>query len=115
MSKLCCITDLIRFIMKEAEKLMKESVHEDNFFILHDALVLITAKETTTWMTENNYFHHWFLAMNGLQDGSSYAGRPVGNIPEFMSLYHSLNRYILHSLHFNCILNLFVIKTEGRH
>ena len=40
------ITDLIRFMMKEAENLMKGSVHEDDFFIVHDALVLMTAKET---------------------------------------------------------------------
>ena len=40
MSKFCCITDLIRFMMKEAENLMKGSVHEDDFFIVHDALVL---------------------------------------------------------------------------
>ena len=46
MSKFCCITDLIRFMMKEAEKPTKGSVHEDNFFIVHDALVLMTEKET---------------------------------------------------------------------
>ena len=45
MSKFCCTTDLIRFMMKEAEKLMKGSVHEDYLFIVHDALVLMTAKE----------------------------------------------------------------------
>ena len=50
MSKLCCITDMIRFMMKEAEKLMKGSVHEDDLFIVHDALVLITGKETIKWM-----------------------------------------------------------------
>ena len=54
MSTLCCITDLIRFIIKEAEKLMKGSVREDDFFIVHNALVLMTAKETITWMKENN-------------------------------------------------------------
>ena len=42
MSKFFCITDLIRFMMKEAEKPMKGSVHEENLFILHDALLLIT-------------------------------------------------------------------------
>ena len=42
--ELCCITDLIRFMMKEAENLMKGSVHEDDFFIVHDALVLMKAK-----------------------------------------------------------------------
>ena len=46
MSKLCCITNLIRFIMNEAEKLMEGSDHEEYFFIVHNALVLITEKET---------------------------------------------------------------------
>ena len=77
MSKLCCIADLIRFIMKEAEKLMKGSVHEDDFFIFHDDLVLMKAKETIKWMKENNYFHSWLLPMNGLQDGTTYYGRPA--------------------------------------
>ena len=59
MSKFCCITDLIRFMMKEAENLMKGSVHEDNVFIVHDALVLMTAKETIEWMKEKNYNQRW--------------------------------------------------------
>ena len=50
MSKFCCITYLIWFMMKEAEKLMKGSVHEDNFFIVRDALVLMTSKETMKLM-----------------------------------------------------------------
>ena len=54
MSKFCCITDLIRFMMKEAEKLIKGYVREDNFFTVYDALVLMTAKDTITWMKKNN-------------------------------------------------------------
>ena len=42
MSKFCCIADLIRFIMNEAEKLVKGSVREDDFYIVHNDLVLIT-------------------------------------------------------------------------
>ena len=45
-SKLCCISDLISFMINEAEKPMKGSVHEDYFFIAHNSLVLMTAKET---------------------------------------------------------------------
>ena len=81
MSKFCCITDLIQFMMKEAENLMKGSVHEDDFFIVHDALVLMTAKETIKWMKEKNFFHHWLLPMNGFQDRTPYSGRPVGKFP----------------------------------
>ena len=57
MSKSCCITNLIRFIMNEAEKLMKGSVHKDNFFVFHDALVLMTAKEKINCMRKNGYLH----------------------------------------------------------
>ena len=113
MSKLCCITDLIRFMMKESENLMKGSLHEDNFFIVHDALVLMTAKETIQWMKEKNYYHRLLLPMNGFQDGTPYAGRPVGNSPEFMTLENSLNRDILNSLRFHCVLSLFVLDREG--
>ena len=84
MSKFFCITDLIRFMMKESENLTKGSVHEDDLFIFHDALVLMTAKETIEWMKEKNYYHRWLLPMNGLQDRTPYDGRPVGNSPEFM-------------------------------
>ena len=109
MSKFCCITDLIRFMMKELENLMKGSVHEDDFFIVHDALVLMTAKETIEWMKEKNYYHRWLLPMNGLQDGTPYDGRPVGNIPECMPLYNSLNIDILHILRFHFDLSRFLL------
>ena len=86
MSKFFCITDLIRFMMNKAEMLMKGSVHEDDFYIVHNDLVLRTAKETINWMKEKGHLHRWLLLLNGLQDGTPYSGRPVGNSPEFMPL-----------------------------
>ena len=82
---------------------MKGSVHEENLFIVNDALVLIIAKETIKWMKEDNYFHCWLLPINGLQDGTLY----VVNIPEFMPLDNILNRDIFHSLRFHCVLRRF--------
>ena len=73
----------------------------------------MTAKATIKWMKENNYFHRWLLSMNGLQDGTPYDGRPVGNSPEFMPLDNILNRDILRSLHFHCVLSRFVLDGEG--
>ena len=99
--------------MKEAEKLMKGSVHEGYFFIVRDALVLMTFKETIKWMKENKLFHRWLLPMNGLQDGTPYDGHPVGNSPEFMPLDHILNRDILHILCFHCVLSRFFLVREG--
>ena len=112
MSKFVCITDLIRFMIDEAEKLMKGSVHEDNLYIVHNALVLMTAKETLNWMKEKMYLHRWLLILDGLQDGTPYAVRPVGNSPEFMPLDNSLNRDILQSLRFHCVLSHAIIDGE---
>ena len=65
MSKFYCITDLISFMMNEAEKLMKGSVHEDDFFIVHDALVLMTAKEKINWMRKTvTYIDGCFPSMD---------------------------------------------------
>ena len=60
-------------------------------------------------MKEKNYFHSWFLPMIGLQDSTPYAGFPVDNSPEFMPLDNSLNRDILNSLRFHCVLSRFVL------
>ena len=109
MSKFCCITDLICFMMNESETLMKGSVHEDDLYIVHDALVLMTTKETINWMKQKGYLHRWLLSLNGLQDGTPFAGRPVGNSPEFMPLDNSLNRDILQSLRFHCVLSHAII------
>ena len=64
-------------------------------------------------MKEKNYLHRWLLPMNGLQDGTPYDGRPVGNSLEFMPLYNSLNRDILHCFRFHCVLSRFVLDGEG--
>ena len=51
--------------------------------------------------------------MNGLQDGTPYDRRPVGNSPDFMPLENILNRDILHILRFHCVLSHFVLDGEG--
>ena len=90
MSKLSCITDLIWFMMKEAEKLIKGSVREDNLFIVHDVLLLMTANETIKWMKEKNWFHRWLLPMNGFQEGTPYAGSFNRNI--FLDIWREMDR-----------------------
>ena len=106
------VTDLIFFMINEAEKLMKGSVHEDDFYIVHGDLVLLTDKETINCMKHNGYFHRWFLPLNGLQDGTPCAVRPVGNIPEFMPLDHLLNCYILQSLRMHSVLSRYILDRE---
>ena len=84
MSKLCFITYLICLITNEAENKMKGLVHEDDFYILHDALVLIKTMKKIAWMKQNVYLPRWLILINGQKDGTPYSGGAIGNIPEFM-------------------------------
>ena len=93
-------------MMNEAEKLNKGLVHEDDFFIVHNALMLITANETINWTRNNVHLHRWFLPLNLLQNGNPYAGHPVGNSPKFVPLDNSLNHDILHSLRMHIIFEM---------
>ena len=99
--------------MKESDKLVKGSVHEGDLFIVHDALVLMRTNDKITWVKENNNSHCWLLPMNGLQYRTPYAGRPIGDSTKFIPSVSSLNRDILHSLHFHCVLSRFVLDVEG--
>ena len=51
--------------------------------------------------------------MNGFQDGTPYDVLPVGSIPKFVPLYNILNRDILHSLRFHCLLSRFLLDRDG--
>ena len=92
---------------------MKCSVNENDLFIVHDDLLLMTAKETITWIKENNYFHRWLLPMNGFQDRTPYTRLPLDNTTKCMPLGNRLNRDILHNSHFHCVLSRFVLDGEG--
>ena len=70
---------------------MKGSVHEEYLFIVHDDLVLMTAKKKIIWMGQNGYLYRWLIPLNGLQDGTPSSGRPVCNSPEFMPLDNLIN------------------------
>ena len=111
-SRFFCITDLICFIMNDAEELMKGSVQKENLFIVHNTLVLMTAKEKINWMRHNGYLHIWLIPLNGIKDGTPYAGHTVGNIPKFMRLDNLLNRDILYSLHMHSVLSYYILYGE---
>ena len=64
-------------------------------------------------MIQKGYLHRWLLLLNGLQDGNPYAGRPVGNIPKFMTLDNLLNRDILHTLLFYSVWSCYILDGEG--
>ena len=53
------------------------------------------------------------MPFNGMQDGTSYDGCPVGKNPKFTPLDNIPNRDVLRSLHFHCVLRRFDFKGKG--
>jgi hypothetical protein len=49
-SSYVCITELVRHIHDETQKVMKGTKHEDDWYFYHDALSLMTAKDTIEWI-----------------------------------------------------------------
>ena len=65
MSKFIHIANLIRFTKNEAEKLMKGSVHEDNLYIVHDALGVNDGEvNNKSDETKRGYSHRRSLPLN---------------------------------------------------
>ena len=64
----------------------------------HDALSQMTCRDTLKWMKEKEYLKRCILPLEGINDGTPYAGRPVGNSTEAMPLDFFLNKDIKDSL-----------------
>jgi len=96
---LVCIEDMITHMMVETAKAYKGTAFEKTWVIYHDALSLMTAKETMKWMKtqkltgyDTNFLDHWILPQQDLNKGTKYSYRPPGNSPELMPMDAYLNR-----------------------
>ena len=78
----CCIRDLVQHIHDYSKETFKGTVHKDDWFFYHDALITLTAKSTFVWMKEKGYYSRWLIPQLGLNGGTVYVYRPVGNRPE---------------------------------
>jgi hypothetical protein len=87
---------MIEHMIKVSQEVFNGTAYEDNWFFYHDALSLMTAKDTIAWMKEKGYYKHWILPENGLQeddpDTKKYKGRPVGDCMELMPWDNNLNQ-----------------------
>ena len=77
---------------------MRNTVHDTDWYIAHDALSLITLKtkeQTKAQVIDGRiYFQRWLLPQNNLNKGTTYHERPIDNSPEFISLDNSLDNDI---------------------
>ena len=104
MSKFRVISDYIDHIFQESEKIMHGTKHEKDWMVYHDALSLMTSKESKDYMRNKGYLTKWILPSEDLFDNSpdlknyKYAKNPPGNSPEFMPWDTHLNKD-LHDSH----------------
>lgn len=92
MKKSMCINTLVKKIYASCEKVFDGTTHELDWRFYHDALSLMTADECRKFMAEEGIINRWILPENGLNAGTIYEGRPVGNCPEIMPLDCNLNK-----------------------
>jgi hypothetical protein len=91
-------------------------------FIDHDALSQLTCGATIEWMKDTygptrngekcSYYDRWLLPELGLNEGTAYAGRPVGNHSEHMPWDSSLNKDVDDCVNRHCILTDAIEKNE---
>jgi hypothetical protein len=61
LSPFVCITEIVEHIVVETARVYKGTKNEDDWMFYHDALSLMTAKETIRWMQEKDYLKRWIL------------------------------------------------------
>ena len=54
-SNSACICQYIEHIMTESARIMKDTIHEKTWMVYHDALSIMTSKNTKEWMREKGY------------------------------------------------------------
>ena len=104
------ITDYVEHIMKESERVMKDTKHSEDWMVYHDALTLMTAKENNEWMRQKGYLKRWILPTDDLYVNlpelkSKYNNNPIGNSPEFMPWDAHLNSDVHASMDYHCLVS----------
>ena len=103
------ITDYITHIMQESKRVMEGTKHQEDWKVYHDALSLMTAKETKEWMREEGFLDRWILPSSDLYNNlpilkSKYDNNPIGNSPEFMPWDAHLNADVHSSVDYHCLV-----------
>jgi hypothetical protein len=103
MQKYVSIQTLWTDVMDSTVEGFRGTTHENDFRIYHDALSQLTADATKEWLKtkhhgERSWFDIWITPLEGLNAGTCFFGRPVGNSPELMPLDCSLLADLSHDL-----------------
>jgi hypothetical protein len=61
-----CITQLVKHIVVESAKQFVGTKIEESWVFYHDALSLMTGRDTMEWMKKRDYLKRWILLVNEL-------------------------------------------------
>ncbi len=109
-----CVTELVRHIYRASAAVMVGTVYEDDWRWYHDALPQLTAKCTVDWMRANGFLAKMVRPDAGLNAGTVYAARPVGNSPELMCWDCSLNKDVNDALKRHVAYTTVLDKHDAR-
>ena len=92
----CCIYDLINHLFKESQAVFSRTKYEDDWYIYHNVLFLLTSQNSVDYTCEMNYLPHLIFLINELNDvinkNTSYFNMVVGNHFKMMPLDAHLNQ-----------------------
>ena len=116
LSSFVCITDLVEHIVSESAKAMQGTSHKQDWVFYHDALSLMTAKDTVAWMKSKDFYKRWLLPPQGMQAGELkvYDARPTGDSPEMMPWDATLNNNLKLAVKRHVALTKLLPKDEKR-
>ena len=87
------INDLIDHMFLQAKAIMKGTILENDFYIYHDALSLMTSKAAISYMKKKGYWDKLIRPLQGVNHHlRRYRDRVVGNHPYLMPLDSHLNQ-----------------------
>ena len=90
-------------MMEQSAAVMRGTKFEDNWYVYHDSLSIMTAAKTKKWMQDKGYLRRWILPTedlycDDLELKKRYSNNPLGNSPELMPWDTHLNQDV-HSSH----------------
>ena len=110
--KFVSINTLIDHIFEASRDVFKGTVYEDDFFVYHDALSFMTSKESQNYCLQKGY--RLILPQLGLNKGTIYNNRPIGNLPALMPMDAHLNEDIHQCVDFHVMLTKYLPDNDKR-
>jgi len=113
-NKVACITDMVKFIIKETKQVYENTDQKDTYYWYHGALSQLTHDTCVQWMKatvisceSTSVYDRYIKPELGLNDkfGKRWQACPIGDSAELMPLDNLLNQETLESVRRHVIMS----------